>query len=205
MSPRPLVISDCDEVLLHFVTPFEAYLASAHDLTLRLDSFALTGNIRRADGELIEMTQFPSLLDGFFDTHMPTQTPAPGAVEALAELAETCDIVILTNVGDQHNALRTAELARHGMPYRVVCNSGPKGRPVQALVDEYQPSKTVFIDDLPPHHSSVKSRAPGVYRLHMVADPRLHVLIPAAPDADARIDDWPSALLHIQSVFGDRT
>ena len=200
---RPLVISDCDEVLLHFVTPFESYLQSAHDLTLRLDSFALTGNIRDASGELVERTAFPSLLEGFFDTHMTTQTPAPGAVAALATLAASCDIVILTNVADRHNVQRSAELSRHGMPYRVVTNSGPKGGPVQALVDYYQPSAAVFIDDLPPHHTSVKAQAPSVHRLHMVADPRLHALIPAAPDADVRIDDWPSALVYIQALFGE--
>jgi len=202
VSARPLVISDCDEVLLHFVTPFEAYLQSVHDLTLKLDSFALAGNIRNAKGEAIEMTVFPSLLDGFFDTHMPTQTPAPHAVESLAALAETCDIVILTNLGDRYNAPRTAELRRLGMPYRVVTNQGPKGAPVAALVAEYRPSATVFIDDLPPHHSSVKRASPDVRRLHMVADAQLQPLIPPAIDADARIDDWPAALLRIQSWFG---
>jgi len=198
---RPLVISDCDEVLLHFVGPFGAYLQSAHELTLHLESFALTGNIRRAGGEAIDPTEFMPLLDSFFATHMATQTPAPGAAAALATLARDCDIVILTNVGDQHEGVRTSELARLGMPYRVVCNSGPKGRPVRALLDEYRPSHAAFIDDLPPHHSSVRRETPEVFRLHMVADPQLRPLIPAAVDADARIDDWPTALIRLQSVL----
>ena len=199
---RPLVICDCDEVLLHFVGPFGDYLAMEHDLSLHLDTFALSGNIRRADGTSIEPTSFMPLLNGFFDTHMVTQTPAPGAANALASLAERCDIVILTNVDERHNAVRTAELARHGMPYRVVCNNGPKGAPVNALMDEYGASVGAFIDDLPPHHTSVKRVAPSVYRLHMVADPRLHALIPAAPDADARIDDWFTALPALQAALG---
>ncbi len=199
---RPLVICDCDEVLLHFVGPFGDYLAAEHDLSLNLDTFALSGNIRRADGTSIEPTGFMPLLNGFFDTHMVTQTPAPGAANALAALAKRCDVVILTNVDDRHNALRTAELARHGMPYRVVCNNGPKGAPVKALMDEYGASAGAFIDDLPPHHMSVKRAAPRVFRLHMVADPRLHALISAAPDADARIDDWVSALPVLQAALG---
>lgn len=199
---RPLVICDCDEVLLHFVGPFADYLAAEHDLALHLDSFALSGNIKRADGTVIDPTKFMPLLNGFFETHMPTQTPAPGAAAALAALAEDCDIVILTNVDEQHNIVRTAELARHGMPYRVVTNSGPKGRPVRALMDEYRAKTGAFVDDLPPHHSSVKRAAPEVYRLHMVADPRLHGLIPAAADADARIDDWAAALPVLQSALG---
>ena len=199
---RPLVICDCDEVLLHFIGPFADYLAAEHDLTLHLDTFALSGNIKRADGTVIDPAKFMPLLNGFFETHMPTQTPAPGAAAALAALAEDCDIVILTNVDEQHNIIRTAELARHGMPYRVVTNSGPKGRPVRALMDEYRAKAGAFVDDLPPHHSSVKRAAPEVYRLHMVADPRLHGLIPAAADADARIDDWAAALPVLQSALG---
>jgi hypothetical protein len=29
---RPLVISDCDEVLLHMVAPFQAWLKANHDI-----------------------------------------------------------------------------------------------------------------------------------------------------------------------------
>ncbi len=199
---RPLLICDCDEVLLHFVGPFGDYLAAEHDLALHLDSFALSGNIRRSDGSAVEPEKFMPLLNGFFDTHMPTQFPAPGAAAALAALAKHCDIVILTNVNDRHNALRTSELARFGMPYRVVTNNGPKGRPVRALMDEYGAKTGAFVDDLPPHHGSVKREAPEVFRLHMVADPRLHALIPPSLDADARIDDWPSALPVLQTALG---
>ncbi len=199
---RPLVICDCDEVLMHFVGPFGDYLQAEHDLKLHLDSFALSGNIRRADGSTLDGPAFLPLLNGFFDTHMVTQTPAPGAAAALARLADDCDIVILTNVDDRHNGVRTAELARHGMPYRVVTNNGPKGAPVRALMDHYGATAGAFIDDLPPHHGSVKRAAPEVFRLHMVADPRLHPLIPAAPDADARIDDWAAALPVLQAALG---
>jgi hypothetical protein len=204
---RPLVICDCDEVLLYFVGPFRDYLQDAHALTLTMDSFALAGNIRHANGDAVGPQEFPALLNGFFDAAMPTQMPTAGAQAALATLAEHCDIVILTNVADQHQATRAAELVRHGMPYRVVSNQGPKGRPVATLLAEYgivEPGATraVFIDDLPPHHSSVKNHAPHAYRLHMVADPILWPLIPAAPDADARIDHWDVALPHIRSVLG---
>ena len=67
---------------------------------------------------------------------------------------------------------------------------------------EYGATAGAFIDDLPPHHGSVKRAAPDVFRLHMVADARLHGLIPAAPDADARIDDWATALPVLQTALG---
>ncbi len=199
---RPLIISDCDGVLLEFVDPFVAYLKTEHDLTLKLDSFALTGNVRFATGEPVAAEAFPALLDGFFMTHMPTQMPVPGAVDALASLAEHCDIVVLTNIADHHAVARTAELARLGMPYRVIGNHGPKGGPIKTLIDEFQPSAAVFIDDLPPHHSSAKKHVPRIHCLHMVAEVPLRTLIPAASDADARIDDWPEALTHIRKFLG---
>lgn len=199
---RPLLLCDCDDVLLHFVGPFGAYLEAVHELKLHFDSFALGGNIRRVDGTAIEPTGFFPLLNSFFDTHMTTQTPAPGAATALAALAETCDVVILTNVDERHNATRTAELRRHGMPYRVVCNSGPKGPRVRALVDEYGAKTAAFVDDLPPHHHSVKRAAPQVFCLHMVADARMYGVVPPSPDADARIDSWPEALPVLQTALG---
>ncbi|PZN95402.1 MAG: hypothetical protein DCF31_06700 [Alphaproteobacteria bacterium] len=198
---RPLIISDCDGVLLEFIDPFIAYLKAEHALTLRLDSFALTGNVRDASGNAIAAEAFPPLLDGFFTTHMPTQIPVAGAVDALARLATSCDVVVLTNIADHHAVARTAELARMGMPYRVIGNNGPKGAPIRALLDEFQPSTAVFIDDLPPHHSSAKKHVPHVHRLHMVAEAPLRALIPAAPDADARIDDWAEAIEHIISIL----
>lgn len=199
---RPLIISDCDGVLLEFAAPFTAYLDEVHGLTLRLTSFALSGNIHDAEGNPVDGSRFPKLLDGFFQTHMPTQPPVAGAVAALADLARDCDVVVLTNIADRHAVTRTAELARLGMPYRVIGNNGPKGAPICALLAEYKPSLAVFIDDLPPHHSSAKKLAPGVHCLHMVAEAPLRGLIPAAPDADHRIDDWADAHPHIRRLLG---
>jgi ribonucleotide monophosphatase NagD (HAD superfamily) len=196
---RPLIISDCDGVLVEFARPFTDYLLSEHRLTLRLDSFALAGNIRDAEGTILPMADFPPLLQGFFTTHMPHQPAVPGAVEALAQLARWCDVVVLTNIEDVHAATRTDVLQRLGMPYRVISNQGGKGRAIRALLDEFQPNAAVFIDDLPPNHSSAAKLAPEVHRLHMVAEHGLRHLIPAAPDAHARIDDWADALPHIET------
>jgi hypothetical protein len=52
----------------------------------------------------------------------------------------------------------------------------------------------VFVDDLPVHHESVAKHAPGVWRLHMVAEPRIAAITPPAPHANARIDGWNEAL-----------
>ncbi len=202
MTGRPLIICDCDEVLMHFAVPFRGYLSDVHDMELNFESFSLSGSIRRrAGGSGITQADVEPLLDGFFEQWIDRQYPAAGAVDALAALSQVADIVILTNVKDGVQARRGAELARHGMPYEVICNRGPKGPPVAALIAERRPTTAVFIDDLPPHHGSVAKHAPEVHRLHMIADPELRALIPAAPDAHARIDEWPAALDHIRRIL----
>ena len=198
---RPLIISDCDGVLLHFISPFIDYLRVEHGLTLALNTPALTGNVRRADGTAVAPQEFPPLLDGFFTDWMHNQHPIPGAAEALGSLAENCDVVVLTNIADHHAVRRTDVLAALGMPYRVIGNQGGKGEPLKKLLDEFQPSRAVFIDDLPHNHTSVKVHAPHVHRLHMVPEPEVRDMIPRAPDADARHDDWPAMLRHIDHIL----
>ncbi len=200
---RPLLICDCDEVLLHFTTPFRGFLSDVHDLELRFDSFALHGNVRhRASGDAVEAHRLPELLDQFFRHHMPTQTLVPGVRPALEEVAKTADIVVLTNLTDDLRTMRTAQLAGLGLPLTVYTNQGPKGPAVRRLLDERKPARALFVDDLPPHHSSVKVHAPHVHRLHMVAEPELHRIVPTADDADARIDRWPDALPWIIERIG---
>ena len=191
---RPLLISDCDEVLLHMVAHFEEWLDEAHGIDFDLESgefgSALT---RKASGEAVPPDQIWPLLDGFFRNEMHRQTLVPGAAEALGRIGEVADIVILTNLGDEAHGWRVEQLANHGIRHHVVCNRGGKGGPVKALIDERSPRSAVFVDDLPVHHSSVAKHAPEVWRLHMIAEPRLASNIPASVDAHARIDDWPAA------------
>lgn len=194
MTTRPLIITDCDEVLMHFAAPFAAYLDSEHAMDLKFQSFSLAGSItKRSSGASLEQHEVEPLIDGFFATHIHTQEPVAGAVSALERLARVADIVVLTNVREVVRQSRSQELIRHGMPYRVIPNQGPKGGPVATLAAERGNAPVIFIDDLPPHHSSVARRAPQVHRLHLIADPELRQLLPPAPDSHARIDDWPTA------------
>ena len=51
---KPLLILDCDEVILEFAGPFARWLHDARGVELRFDSFALAGNMRHlADGRLV--------------------------------------------------------------------------------------------------------------------------------------------------------
>ena len=59
---------------------------------------------------------------------------------------------------------------------------------------ELRPSATLFVDDLSVHHESVAQHAPEVWRLHMIAEPRLAAHTPPAEHAHARIDAWDEAV-----------
>jgi len=191
---RPLLISDCDEVLLHMVAHFADWLEDAHGIHFDIESgdFA-TALTRLSSREPVAPEEVWPLLDGFFRGEMHRQTLVPGALEALGRIGEVADIVILTNLGDEAHPWRVAQLAAHGIAHEVVCNQGGKGIPARAIIDRLGAGVTAFVDDLPVHHASVAKHAPDVWRLHMVAEPRLAPAVPPAPDAHARIDDWPTA------------
>jgi len=199
---RPLLICDCDEVLLHMLRHFSDWLSEAHDIVFDPVSWDLASNMRsRSTGGPPAPEEMLGFLDGFFPSQMHRQTLVPHAHEALAALAERADIVILTNLNDDCRDSRIAQLAAFGIAHRVECNRGGKGGPVARLVAEHGDPVTVFVDDLPHHHASVAEHAPRVHRLHMVSEPVLAPGVPSAPQAHARIDDWRVAGPWIAARF----
>ena len=201
---RPLLITDCDEVLLHMVSPFRQWLDEAHGIDFALDQTdferALT---RRADRSIVEPEHIGPLLDAFFTNEMHRQTLVPHATRALATIAELADIVVLTNLTDQFHEGRVAQLAAVDIRHAVQCNQGGKGKPVADLIAQYDPSVAIFVDDLDGHHGSVARYAPSVWRIHMVAEPRVAIHRPPAEHAHVRIDDWADALPWILARFAD--
>ena len=195
---RPLVISDCDEVLLHMIAPYREWLGETQGITFRMDTHNFVDAMRWADtDEPVEPSEIWRLLNAFFETEMSRQTPIAGAVEAMQALTQVADVVVLTNVGEQHQANRTRQLASHGLDLKVYTNLGPKGPALRRILDEYRPSHAAFIDDIAHHHNSVAEIAPEVTRLHFCGEPQLAPMITCAHTAGhahARIDDWASAL-----------
>ncbi len=198
---RPLLITDCDEVLLRFLPHFAEWLDEKTDLTFSLDAPGFADALRHKDGRMVKEERAWALLDLFFDGEMYRQHLVPGAIEALRAIEPHADIVILTNIGDQYQANRVAQLAAFDIRHRVLCNQGGKGRPVKELIEAMRPTRVVFVDDLPVHHESVAKHAPDVWRLHMIAEPRVAQRTPQAEHAHARIDDWGEALGWIQGKF----
>ncbi|MET0251202.1 MAG: HAD family hydrolase [Novosphingobium sp.] len=194
---RPLVISDCDEVLLHMVAPFREWLGEAHGVDFTMAGDFSQALRRRDDGVVVEPAEVWRLLNLFFDGEMHRQGAIAGAVAGMAALAEQADVVVLTNLLYHRREARTRQLRDAGFAARVFTNQGPKGPALQAILDEYRPSRVVFIDDLPQHHGSVAAVAPHVTRLHLCGEPLLAPHIACAHQAGhahARIDGWNEAL-----------
>jgi hypothetical protein len=191
---RPLLISDCDEVLLHMVVPFRDWLDEAHHIHFDLVHGDWGEALRhKHDGTQVERGTVWELLNGFFTSEMHRQQPIDGAVEALMRLSEIADVVILTNLMDHHNASRAEQLRAVGIDAPVYTNQGGKGAAMARIIDEYRPSVTLFVDDLDHQHESVAEALPHVWRLQFVGEPILWPRVKPSPSAHTRIDLWPEA------------
>ena len=195
---RPLVITDCDEVLLHMVRHFRDWLDAAHAVDFDLASHNFRDAMRhRGNPSPMSEEEMWRYLDLFFETEMPSQAPIAGAVAAIAELQREADVVILTNLPDKRNVARAGQLRDLGITARVYTNQGPKGGALAQILAEYGPARAVFIDDIAVHHASVADIAPHVQRLHFCGEPAIAPHIPCAHTAGhahARIDTWQQAL-----------
>ncbi|MEP0392330.1 MAG: HAD family hydrolase [Erythrobacter sp.] len=204
---RPLVISDCDEVILHMVAPFKVWLEASQGIDFDLSDGDFGKALRwKESGEPLAPDEIWKKLGGFFDTQMDSQLPIAGAINALNTLAQDADLVVLTNLVDFRRDHRAKQLAGHGLHAKVYTNQGPKGPALAKIIEEFRPSKALFIDDLAQHHASVKETTPHVTRLHLCGEPMISSAIPCAHqagDAHARIDQWSEALPWLTQQLKD--
>jgi hypothetical protein len=197
---KPVILVDADEVLLRFVERLEAYFLS-QGFELRLTSFQLSGNIfHLGTNDPAEPRQVKQLIGSFFTDCVDDMAAVPGAADGLARLAEHFQIVVLSNVPQSCRARRKECLASLGMDYPIVANKGDKG-PVIKLFKVATRAQTIFIDDLPPQHTSAADHCPDSYRVHFVADPRLAKMIGKAEHAHVRIDAWDRLTPHLAGLL----
>ena len=86
---RPLVISDCDEVLLYMMAPFRDWLGEQQgiDFDMGAGDFTLAMT-HRESGEIVARDDMWRLLNLFFDNEMHRQSPVSGMIDAMAALRE---------------------------------------------------------------------------------------------------------------------
>ena len=194
---RPLIISDCDEVLVWFLKGLERYL-EANGLWIDLQSFALTGNIKRRDtDEPLPKEEMPALLQGFFDTETHRLEAVEGAAEALSDLSQRAQVVVLSNLPLSQRRTRIENLASQGIDYPVIANQGLKGAPVKKLAELVE-APVFFLDDLPPNITSVAEAHEPSHRIHFIADDRLAKLLGPAEDSHFHTTDWEAAKRFIE-------
>ncbi|HZZ37104.1 MAG TPA: hypothetical protein VFE03_15390, partial [Caulobacteraceae bacterium] len=118
---------DVDEVLAMFMRGFERFVGG-HGLEMRIERFALFQNIfRPGESEHIDVAAGRRLFEAFFEADPHEIDPAPGAAEALADLARRASILILTNAPGSGRQARGRWLVEHGFDYPMIVNSGLKG------------------------------------------------------------------------------
>jgi hypothetical protein len=205
---RPLVITDCDEVLLHMIVHYRDWLDEAHAIDFDLSGPEFMKATRyRESGELVPTKEIWNLLSAFFDTEMDRQTPIAGAIAAINALGQEADVVVLTNLDHHRREMRAAQLKRQGLDIPVYTNTGPKGPALKDIVDRHSPSRVFFIDDLAHHHQSTAELVPHVTRVQLVGEPLVAPHVPCgfkAGHAHARIDSWAEALPWLRErLHGD--
>ncbi|MGF6172022.1 hypothetical protein ABIE33_000296 [Ensifer sp. 4252] len=200
LGDRPLVVSDIDEVVLEFLSPFRAFLES-RDHVLLPRSFRLTGNIiHRATEHTASEADVKELLETFYATQDRWQTPAVGVVETLRDLSTQADIVFLTAMPPRHAAARRALLNRLDLPYPLLASEDPKG-PIVKRLHAGRALPVVFIDDLARNLQSVQAHAPTCLLINLMANAEFRALAPA-PDTCVHIAaDWVDAANAIRAHF----
>jgi hypothetical protein len=168
---RPLLVTDCDEVLVRFIAGLERYLG-ARDHRLDLKSFALTGNIKRnADDHVLTQEEVSALLANFYAVETDRLDAYEGAADALARLSAHWQIVVLTNIPEERRPSRSAQLRAHGMDYPVIANTGLKGPALSLLAGRAGP--LAFVDDIVFNIRSALDHVATAACIHMVQEPRL--------------------------------
>ncbi len=194
---RPLVIVDADEVLLQFVAGFDKFL-HAHGLFLDLSSYRLHGNVKRLDDRApILDVEVTALLEEF-RSDLDWLDAVDGAQDALAMLAGSASIAVLTNISPMQAGPRVRNLMTLGLDLPLIANTGLKGPAVRDLAN-HADAKTFFIDDIPRQLASAAEHAPGVIRVHLIGDERLKPLLAPSRHAHHYAEDWPSAETFIRA------
>ncbi len=196
---RPLAVVDADEVLVLFAEHLARYL-SGLGWELSLTEYRLDGAIRhRATGAVATPEQ--ALIARFVAAETHRQAAVAGAAAGLAALAETAQVIVLTNVPAFARDARVANLAAHGMDYPVIVNTGGKG-PVLAELARRAAAPAVFIDDSPFQHASAARHAPAVRRVHFVGSPMVRAVCPPVPEAQITAPDWPGIVAALAPPWG---
>ena len=192
VGEKPLVVCDVDEVILHFIAPFKAFLkANGHEL--RLASFSLNGNIfSLADGARVANETVGNLLSAFYDAQEQWQRPFAGAHETLHGLLPVADVLLLTAMPPRHRESRRRLLSRYGFDFPLIASESPKGEVLQKLC-RVNPPTVIFIDDMLYNCRSVAEHMPDALAINMLIDDDYRALAPRTEPPAVVATGWKHA------------
>ncbi|WP_378950802.1 hypothetical protein [Mesorhizobium sp. ANAO-SY3R2] len=198
---RPLLVLDVDEVLLEFMSPFMSFL-DAQGLQFLSKSFRLTGNIvERQTNRPLDQEAVSALLGSFFDAQRDWQTAALGAAEAVADLAQGAEVVMLTAMPHRHRQVRREHLDTLGFPYPLLTTEAAKGPALRQLRGDSGRS-VAFVDDIPHNLVSVREAVADAHLFNLMAYRDMRPLLPPLPEGIVVADDWSEAAPKIASALG---
>lgn len=192
VSKDALLVLDIDEVVLHFIAPFEALLAE-FGARLHVDSFKLTGNVRSiSTGTAISGTELDKVTVRLYEEQEARQQPVEGVAPALERLSHKADIVFLTAMTPRYYPERRRLLDAAGLAFPMIATERSKGGVVAELA-EIWPGRIVFADDLPPNLVSVARSVPRAHLLHLMANDVFRPHLPPLPQGAYLATDWVEA------------
>ena len=203
---KPLVICDVDEVLLHFIEPFEQFLA-AKGYRLHPTSFRLDGNIKHErTGEALPSEKTKDFIFELFLTLSDNQRPVEGALTALNKLSVMCDVVLLTNFPADLIGKRQTRLQELDINLPIQANEGCKGAAINALMEK-RSGPCFFIDDTPRHIRAALDLPTPPYCIHFIADSRFASLASKNPVSGSSMltRDWALTYHYIESQISRAT
>ncbi|WP_269929544.1 hypothetical protein [Aminobacter sp. HY435] len=198
---RPLLVLDVDEVLLEFMSPFMRFLGT-QGFEFLARSFRLTGNIVDIKtGTPVTQEAVTALLDGFFHAQRDWQTVAQGAAEAVAAIAASAEVVMLTAMPHRHRAIRRQHLDALGFPYPLLTTETAKGPALRQLRGQHA-RPVAFVDDIPHNLVSVREAVADAHLFNLMAYREMRPLLPPMPDGIIVADDWTEAAPKIAKALG---
>ena len=201
ISPtKPLVISDVDEVIVHFIREFEDFIGKS-GLSIKPGNPAEPYHIFEVKtGKAMASAVSFDLVNEFFIQHTRGMKAIKGAVEGLSALSNHATVVMLTNLPHFAGDDRRANLSMLGLDFPVITNSGPKGPALREIASRTK-APVVFIDDSQHFIQSAFDHAPNVHLIHFLHDERFSKFVPELDFVSLRSDNWAGIKSHAAKLL----
>jgi hypothetical protein len=199
-ATKPLLISDVDEVIVHFIREFEEFIGKS-GLNLKPGNPAEPYHVFEVNsGFALPTTKAFDLVNEFFVKHTRNMKAIEGAVEGLIALSNHATIVMLTNLPHFAGDDRRANMAMLGLDFPVITNSGPKGPALRDIASRTN-APVVFIDDSQNFIQSAFDHAPHVHLIHFLHDERFSKFVPELDFVSLRSDNWAGIKSHAAELL----